>query len=124
VPIFDRDGRAEQIRGRGRLWPGVSGVIRGDQWPRIGSDGMSDGADVPPGVEVPAASAIVVVLDAADDGFPDAGLLADLGHGETGPAARFRQVFADAHAAPPPPDRIARRTRHEYSSLLLHHRSL
>jgi hypothetical protein len=50
------------------------------------------------GVEIAAAGGVIVALDAADDSFPDPGLLADLAGGETGPAARFRQGFADAHA--------------------------
>jgi len=92
VPLADRDrpGRAEQIRRRDRARRVVGRVILGDQRPGISSDDPRDGADVPPGVEVAAARAVVVLLDAADDGFPDAGLLADLGHGKTGPAARLR----------------------------------
>src|SRR6266516_1234784 len=43
----------------------------------------------------------IVTLDAGDDRFPDAGLAADLGHGEIRPAPRFREGFADAHTVPP-----------------------
>ena len=60
-----------------------------------------DAADVPAGVEVAAAGGEVVLLDVPDDRFPDPGLLADLGDGETGLTAGIRQAFADAHAAPP-----------------------
>src|SRR5262249_23226026 len=72
-----------------------------DQRLGVGPDDLGDAADVPPGVEVATTGRVVVVLDAPDDRFPDTGPLADLGNGESGPVARFRQGFTDDHAAPP-----------------------
>ena len=106
----DRPGRPEQIRRRDRLRRAVGRVVLPDQWLGISPDDPGDGTDVPPGVEIATARAVVVTLDAGDDCFPDAGPLTDLGHGETGLAACFRQVFADAHGAPPLLYRTARRT--------------
>src|SRR5262249_57237695 len=75
----------------------------GDQGPGGGAARGGGGGVVPGGVEAAAAPAVVVVFDRADQGFPDAGPLADLAHRQAGPVARLRQVFANAHAAPPPP---------------------
>src|SRR5262252_7851668 len=74
----------------------------------VGADGMSDAADVSPGVEVATTRRIVVGLDPPDDRLPDARPPADLGDGETGRATRFGQGFPNAHAAPPPFHRAAR----------------
>src|SRR5215471_15680732 len=63
---------------------------------------------MPPSVKVTTTRGVVVALDAVDEGFPDAGPLADLGHGETGPATRVRQVCSDAHDAPPLPKSLLR----------------
>src|SRR4030088_2906275 len=76
-------------------------VILADQRPGVGAHDRRDTSDVSPGVEVAAAGGEVPLLDPADDGFPDAGPLTDLRHGETGLTARFRQRVTDAHAAPP-----------------------
>src|SRR5438046_1942946 len=77
-------------------------VIFADQRLRIGPDDLGDAANVAPGVEVATTRRVVIVLDAPDDRFPDAGPLTDLGDGETGLVTRFRQGFTDGHAAPPP----------------------
>jgi hypothetical protein len=79
----------------------VLGVVFLDQRHRIDADGAGDAADVTAGVEVAAARGEVSLFDAADDRFPDPGPLADLGNGETGLTAGFRQGFTDAHAEPP-----------------------
>jgi hypothetical protein len=81
----------------------VSGVVIADQRAGIRAHRLGDGTDMPPGVKIATTRGIVIALDATNDGLPDAGPLADLGHGQTGPAARSRQVFTDAHPAPPPP---------------------
>jgi hypothetical protein len=57
---------------------------------------------VAPRVEITAAGGEVIVLDVPDDGFPDPGLLTDLGDGETGLLALGRQGVTDAHAHTPP----------------------
>ena len=103
-PVAGRPSRRPgQIRRHDRLRRGVRRVIFPDQRPRISPHSPGDSTNVPPGVEITAARGIVVMLDATDDCLPDPGPLADLGHAETGPATRLRQVFADAHGAPPLP---------------------
>ena len=79
----------------------------------VGVIAPRDAADVAARVEVTAAGRVVVPLDAANDGFPDAGALADRSDGETRIAACLRQGPADAHRAPPrsfrserPPDAV------------------
>ena len=86
-------------------------VVLLDQRPRVGPDGLGDAADVPPRVEVAAAPGVVVALDPPDDRFPDPGPLTDLGNGETGSLARFRQGCTNRHAAPPQLCRPAYRPR-------------
>ena len=76
-------------------------VVLLDQRRWVGPHGLGDAADVPPRVEVAAAPGVVVAFDPPDDRFPDPGLLTDLGNGETGSLARFRQGRTDGHAAPP-----------------------
>jgi hypothetical protein len=46
-----------------------------------------------------AAREVVFVLDGPDNGFPDAGQLADVTHYETGLAVRFRKIFPEIHGA-------------------------
>ena len=58
----------------------VGGVELPDQRLRGGPGRLGYGADVAPRVKVAAACGVVVVLDVADECFPDAGPLADLGN--------------------------------------------
>jgi hypothetical protein len=108
-PPPGRPGQRDQLvdaGGRDRARGPVGGVELLDQRPGISRDDLGDAADMPPGVEVAAAHRVVVTLDAPDDRLPDTGPLADLGDGEAGLAARFRQGFADAHATPIPRSRL------------------
>ena len=97
-------------------WPGpagsgtgrrqaVAGVVLPDQRLGVGAHAAGDGADVPACVEICAAGGEVIRFDSADDPLPDAGLLADLGSGETSLVPRRCQDRTDAHATPPPPGR-------------------
>jgi hypothetical protein len=79
----------------------MGGVVLPDQRLGVHPGDLGDGTDVAPGVEVASARGIVVVLDAADDCFRDAGPLADLGNSQTSLVAGLCQRFADAHTAPP-----------------------
>ncbi len=81
--------------------PQPAGVVLQDQRLRISSDNPGDAADMATGVKIAAARRVVVVLDPGDDRFPDPGLLADLGNGETGLTSRLGEGFSDAHTAPP-----------------------
>ena len=76
-------------------------VVLPDQRLRISPDSPGDDADVPPGIRVAATCGVIITLDACDDHFPDAGLIADLGHGKTRLTSRFREGFADTHTVPP-----------------------
>ena len=64
----------------------MRGVVFVDQRLGVGPDHARDAADVATGIEVAAAGGEVIMLDAPDDRLPDAGPLADLRNGETGPA--------------------------------------
>src|ERR1022692_4348056 len=103
APFLHPDGRRwlEDIRGRDRPRRPVRLVVLPDQRLRIRSDDPGDAADVPAGIETPAAGRVLTALDAPDDCLPDAGPLADLRDGETCLAARCGQGITDAHAAPP-----------------------
>jgi hypothetical protein len=101
VPDLDRPRGLEHVGRAHRVRRPVVGVVLADQRGGVGADGAGDAADVAAGVEIAAAGGEVIVLDVPDDRFPDPGLLADLGNGETGLTACVRQGFTDAHAAPP-----------------------
>lgn len=90
----------------------AGGVEPPDQRLRGGPGRLGYGADVAPRVKVAAACGVVVVLDVADECFPDAGPLADLGNGKASLVACLCQCLADAHAAPPHMYRTARRPDH------------
>jgi hypothetical protein len=86
-------------------------VVLLDQRPGVGPDGLGDATNVPPRVEIAAAPGVVVALDPPDDRFPYPGPLTDLGNGDTGSLARFRQGCTDRHTAPPQLCRPAYRPR-------------
>ena len=90
----------------------AGGVELPDQRLRVGPGRPGYGADVAPRVKVAAACGVVVVLDVADECFPDAGPLADLGNSKASLVACLCQCLADAHAAPPHMYRTARRPDH------------
>jgi hypothetical protein len=79
----------------------VAHVVFLDQRHRIGPHHLGDGADMSPGVKVAAAGGVIIILDRRDERFVDAGPLADLGHGQAGPAPRRREGFSDAHTRAP-----------------------
>ena len=62
-------------------------VVLLNQRIRIGPHDSGDSTDMAASVGVTAACGEVIFLDSPDDRFPDAGLVADLAHGETGPPA-------------------------------------
>jgi hypothetical protein len=88
-------------QGRSAIRRAPGAVIFLDQRCRISSDHPGDGTDVPPRVKVAAARGIVIALDAPDNRFPEAGLLADLRQGKTSLAAGFCQGRADGHRRAP-----------------------
>ena len=78
-------------------------VVLLNQRIRIRSYDMGNGTDMAASVGVTAAGGEVILLDSPDDRFPDAGLAADLAHGQLGPPAGLGQHRADAHPSPPLP---------------------
>ncbi len=94
-------GVAEDVGECQRLRYLAGGVELPDQRLRGGPGRLGYGADVAPRVKVAAACGIVVVLDVADECFPDAGPLADLGNSKASLVACLCQCLADTHAAPP-----------------------
>ena len=103
APFLQLDGgrRLEDVGGRDRVRRTVSRIVLLDQLVGIEPDNPRDAPDVPPGVEIAAASGEVAVLDPPDYRLPDAGSLTDLRNGETSLAARLRQGITNAHGAPP-----------------------
>ena len=98
-----RGGRGvrEDVGERQRRRHATGGVVLPDQRVGVSPGDLGDAADVPPDVKVASAPGIVVSLDVADDCFPDAGPLADLGNTQASPVTCLCQRFADAHTALP-----------------------
>ena len=85
------DGSPRRVR--------LSLVVLADQGLGVDADGAGDRPDVAVYVEVTAAGVVVVLLDAADDRFPDPGQVADLVNRQTRPITRLGQRFANGHEA-------------------------
>lgn len=80
-------------------------VVLLDQRSRIDPDNLGHASDMTARVEVTAARREIVVLNPADDRFPDPRPLAHLRNAQTGVPSGPCQGIADTHAIPPLPRR-------------------